>query len=116
MLGAFTCAPVRIDVMVFIDPDNPLAAEILQESGEAYFAACRKMVDSLEALKAFDGSVTSSRLDDEQIARRSALLDNAAERVHFVLIQRDAMKLSWAETFFEHYGVSDEVRARLGQR
>jgi hypothetical protein len=102
--------------MVFVDPDNPLAAEILQESAEAYFAACRKMVDSLEALRAFDRAVASTVPDEEQIARRSELLDNAAERVHFVLIQRDAMKLSWSETFFEDYEVPAEVRERLGQR
>ena len=102
--------------MVFIDPDNPLAAEILQESAEAYFGACKKMVESLEALNAFDRAVASTVLDDEQVARRSELLDNAAERVHFVLIQRDAMKLSWSETFFEDYEVPGEVRARLGQR
>ena len=53
--------------MVFIDPDNPLAVEILQESGEAYFAACRKMVDSLEALRAFDRAVARPVLDSEQI-------------------------------------------------
>ena len=102
--------------MVFIDPDNPLAVEILQESGEAYFAACRKMVDSLEALRAFDGAVALPVREEEQIARRSELLDNAAERVHFVLIQREAMKLSRSETFFEDYEVPAEVRARLGQR
>jgi hypothetical protein len=102
--------------MVFIDPDSPLAAEILQESAEAYFAACRKMVDSLEALRAFDRAVASPVLDDEQIARRSELLNNAAERVHFVLIQRDAMKLSWSETFFEDYEIPAEVKERLGQR
>jgi predicted enzyme involved in methoxymalonyl-ACP biosynthesis len=102
--------------MVFIDPDNPLAAEILQESGEAYFAACRKMVDSLEALREFERDVASADLDEEQIARRSELLDHAAERVHFVLIQRDAMKLSWSETFFEHYEVPEEVTKRLRPR
>jgi hypothetical protein len=102
--------------MVFVDPDSPLAAEILQESAEAYFAACRKMVDSLEALRAFDRTVASSILDDEQTAHRSELLDDAAERVLFVLIQRDAMKLSWSETFFEDYEVPEEVKARLGQR
>ena len=102
--------------MVFIDPDNPLAVEILQEASQTYFAACRKMVDSLEALRAFDRGVASLVLDAEQIARRSELLDSAAERVHFVLIQRDAMKLTWPETFFEDYGVPAEVRARLGRR
>jgi hypothetical protein len=102
--------------MVFIDPDNPLAAEILQESAEAYFGACRKMVESLEGLSDFDRALGSSNPNDEQIARRSELLDDAAERVHFVLIQRDAMKLSPCETFFEDYEVPPEVRERLGQR
>jgi hypothetical protein len=101
--------------MAFIDPDNPLAAEILQETAEAYFAACRKMVDSLETLRAFDRAVPSST-EDAQITPRSQLLDEAAERVHFVLIQRDAMKLSSRETFFDDYGVPDEVRVRLGRR
>ena len=98
------------------DPDNPLAVEIRQEMAAAYFAACRKMVNSLEALKAFDRAVTSSTRDKEQSTRRSELLEDAIERVYFVIIQREAMKLSYSETFFEHYEVPDEVRARLGPR
>jgi len=49
---------------MFIDPDNPLAAEILQEAGQAYFAECKRMVASLEALSAFDRAVGSSAQDD----------------------------------------------------
>lgn len=98
------------------DPDNPLAVEILQETAAAYFAACRKMVDSLEALKAFDRAVASSTPDKQQITRRSELVEAAAEHVHFVVIQREAMKLSWYEEFFEDYGVPGEVRKRFGTR
>ena len=98
------------------DPDNPLAVEIQQEMAAAYFAACRKMVDSLEALKAFDRAVASSTLNKEQITRRSELLEDAGERVYFVVIQREAMKLSCFEEFFEDYEVPDEVRTRLGPR
>jgi hypothetical protein len=98
------------------DPDNPLAAEIQQEMAAAYFAACRKMVDSLEALKAFDRAVASSTLDHEQISRRSELLEDSAERVYFVVIQREAMKLSCFEEFFKDYQIPDEVRTRLGPR
>ena len=101
---------------MFIDPDNPLAAKILQEAGKGYFSGCRKMVDSLEALRAFDRAVALSAQDDEQVTRRFQLLDDAAERVHFVLIQRDAMQLSRSETFFEDYGVPAEVIAQLGKR
>ena len=95
------------------DPDNPLAIEIRQEMAAAYFAACRKMVDCLDALKAFDRDA-SSKLANQQLARRSELLDEAAERVLFVLIQREAMKLSGYDQFFEDYGVPDEVKRRLG--
>ena len=102
--------------MAFIDPDNPLAVEILREAAESYFAACRKMVDSLEALRAFDRAVASSAYDDKQVTRRSQLLDDAAERVYFVLVQRDAMQLSGSATFLDDYGVPAEVVARMGQR
>ncbi len=96
------------------DPDNPLAVEIRQEAAAAYFAACRKMVASLEALNAFDRAVASPTLNAEQFTQRWRLLEDAAQRVHFVLIQREAMKLSHFEHFFELYGVPDEVRARMG--
>jgi hypothetical protein len=102
--------------MPFIDPDNPLAVEIVQEASEAYFAACRKMVASLEALRVFERAAAPSAQEHEHVTRRSELVDDAAERVHFVLIQRDAMKLSWSEMFLDDYEVPAEVRARLGQR
>ena len=99
-----------------LDPDNPLAVEIRQEMAQAYFAACRKMVDSLEVLKAFDRVVASSTLDNEQITRRAQLLEAACERVFFVVIQREAMKFSCFEEFFKDYEISDEVRTQLGSR
>src|SRR5688500_6650496 len=98
------------------DPNNPLLIEIRQEMAEAYFAACRNMLDSIEALKAFDRVPAPSSRKREHIARRSELLDDAAERVHFVLIQREAMKLPWYENFFVDYGVPADVRARVGAR
>jgi hypothetical protein len=101
---------------MFIDPDNPLAAEILQEAGEVYFSACKKMVSSLEALRAFDSVVSPAARDDDRVSRRSQLLDDAAERVFFVLVQRDAMQLSGSETFLDDYGVPAKVIAWMGQR
>jgi hypothetical protein len=101
---------------MFIDRDNPFAAEILQEAGQAYFSACKKMVNSLEVLKAFDSAVDSVARDHKQLTRRSQLLDDAAERVHFVLIQRDAMQLSQSGTFLDDYKIPAEVLARMGQR
>src|SRR5258707_13925770 len=101
---------------MFIDPDNPLAAEILQEAGEVYFSACKMMFSSLEALRVFDSAVGPAARDDERVERRSQLLDDAAERVYFVLVQRDAMELSRSETFLDDYGVPAEVITWMGQR
>ena len=98
------------------DPDNPLAVEIQQEMAAAYFAACRKMVDAIDALQAFDRAVASPSLDVPQTMRRSELLEEAAERVYFIMIQREAMSLCGSELFFESYGVPEEVRTRLGPR
>jgi hypothetical protein len=55
-------------------------------------------------------------LNESRALQRNELLERAAERVFFVVIQREAMKLSHSETFFEDYGIPDEVRARLGPR
>lgn len=97
-----------------IDHDNPLAAEILQEMAAAYFGACRKMVDALDALKAFDSLLAASVPSAAQLAQRTALVTTARERVFFVVIQREAMKLTTSDDFFTDYEVSHEVRAHLG--
>jgi len=102
--------------MALDDPDNPLAIEIRLETAATYFAACRKMVASLEALKAFDSAVAASIPNPEEVARRAELLAEAAERVYFVIIQREAMKLPVYDDFFENYEVPAEVRARLGPK
>ena len=99
-----------------LDSDNPLAVEIRQEIADAYFAACKKMVDSLEALKTFDRARASSSHDLKQIPRRIELIDDAAERVYFVVIQREAMNLPCFVEFFEDYEIPDEVKTRLEPR
>ena len=98
------------------DPDNPLAAEIQQETAAAYFAACKKMIASLDALKAFDHAPAPSTGSNDQTTPRTSLLEEAIERVYSVVIQREAMKLSGYEQFFDNYEVPKEVRARLGTR
>jgi hypothetical protein len=99
-----------------LDADNPLAVEIRQEMAQAYFAGCKKMVASLEALKTFDRAITSGALDHEQCRRRSELLEDAREQVLFVVIQPEAMKLSCFDGFFRDYEIPDEVRTRMGPK
>ena len=82
----------------------------------SYFAACKKMVASLEALKAFDRAHPSAALSHAQHARRSKLLEEAVERVHFVIIQREALQLSGGDQFFQDYAIPEEVKKRLGPK
>jgi hypothetical protein len=99
-----------------MDPDNPLAVEIRQEIAGTYFAACKKMVDSLEALKTFDAAVTPLIPSPKQTTRRRELIENAAERVYYVVIQREAMNLPCFVEFFQDYEIPNEVKTRLGPR
>src|SRR5690349_14461635 len=102
--------------MALPDPDNPLAIEIQQEAAAAYFGACKKMIEALDALKGFDATETTEPNRRTGGASRVELLDAAAERVYFVVIQREAMKLSCAEDFFADYEISREIRKRMGAR
>ena len=54
-------------------PENPMEVELQQEKEAAYFAACRKMVDALEAL----GRCDTSGRNREQARRRVELLEEA---------------------------------------
>jgi hypothetical protein len=84
------------------DRDNPLAGEIMAETAASYFGACKRMVSALDALKTFDAEAASAgpRCDDAaRFARRAALVLDAAERVCFVVVQREAMRLPHHEGF-----------------
>ena len=96
------------------DPDNPLAVEIHQEMAVSYFAACRKMVDALAALKTFDLRNVTVHLETTQAVERDRLVATARERVFYVVIQREAMKLSTFDAFFDDYEISHEIRTKLG--
>ena len=98
-----------------LDSDNPLAAEIRQEMAQAYFASCKKMVAALDALKKFDHENVNFEQIPNYTPQRSELLAAAGERVYFVIIQREAMKLPVHEGFFEDYDIPDEVKTRANQ-
>ena len=100
--------------MRFSDLGTPLATEIQREMAASYFAACKKMVSCLEALKVFDHAHASAALTQDQITRRSDLFEKAVERVHFVIIQREALELSGDEAqFFRDYAIPEEIRMHL---
>ncbi len=102
--------------MTAIDRENPLALEIQQEKAEAYFGACRKMVASLDALKGFDQATARSLPDLKRAPRRSVMVEEAAELVYFLVIQREAMNLRAIDDFFVDYDVPTDVQAQMGPR
>lgn len=102
--------------MRFSDLGGPLAAEIQQEMAASYFAGCKKMVACLKALREFDHIHVSVELTQKQLKQRSKLLEEASERVHAVVIQREALQLSDGDQFFSDYEVPDEVKMRLRPR
>lgn len=100
------------------DDANPLLVEIMAERASAYFATTRKMEKALRALSEFDRTFTSTTtaLDDKQRRYREELLADAAEQAWIFVIQREAMKFSFYEELFSDFGISEEVRKRMGPK
>src|SRR5438552_1692605 len=94
----------------------PLSLEIKQEKAAAYFAICKKMLASIEALQTFDRNLPLRDVTLQQKARRSELLVDAAELVFFFVIQRETMKLPLHDELFDDYGIPEEVRKRMGSK
>lgn len=91
--------------------DNPLEIEFLEEKATAYFATVKKMQAALRALSAFDHSENAPLPQ-----HRLELLEEAAERVWFFLVQREAMKLPFYKTIFADFEIPPEVQARIGPK
>jgi hypothetical protein len=89
-----------------------------QKSNERWLPAIsqrvRKWFLAWRLLKRFDRAHASAALTQDQITRRSELFEKAVERVHFVIIQREALELSGDEAqFFRDYAIPEEIRMHL---
>lgn len=97
--------------------DNPLLAEILAETASAYFGTIRKMQTALAALSEFDRvSKTNELSGAEKTGLRNELLSEAAEKVWFFVVQREAMKLPYYEELFSDFEIPEEVRRNMGPK
>ena len=90
---------------------NVLEYEILQQKAETLGTLGRRVEQALAALRAFEAEVEKVDRD----ARRSALLDEAAERVWAFMIQRGLYGLRYWEAVVRDYGIPREVLNRVGQ-
>jgi len=84
--------------------DNPLEIELLEEKATSYFATVKKMQAALR------------EFDQAGAGQRSELLAEAAERVWFFLVQREAMRLPFYKTIFADFEIPPEVQARIGPK
>jgi hypothetical protein len=90
---------------------NVLDYEILQQKAETLGTLGRQVEQALAALRAFEAGLEEVDRD----AGRSALLDEAADRVWAFMIQRELCGLRYWETVVKDYGIPREVLNRVGQ-
>jgi hypothetical protein len=95
---------------VAFHPLDALTYELNAERAASLGAAARKMEAAIAALRAFDAG------DRPTGVTRADLVADAAERVWYYVVQRDA--LGWHDhTFaFATYDVPAELIARMGPR
>src|SRR3712207_6304044 len=90
---------------------NVLEYETLQQKAQTLGTLGRQVEQALAALHAFD----AERDEWDRDARRSALLDEAADRVWAFMIQRELCGLRYWEAVVKDYGIPREVLNRVGQ-
>ena len=90
---------------------SALDYEILQQKAQTLGTLGRHVELALAALRTFDAEVGGV----DRGARRSALLDEAAERVWAFMIQRELCGFRYWEAVVKDYSIPREVLNRVGQ-
>lgn len=90
---------------------NVVEHEILQQKAQVLGHLGGRVEQALATLRTFDAGTPGA----ESQSRRSALLDQAAERVWAFMIQRELCGLRYWEAVVKDYGIPREVLNRVGQ-
>jgi hypothetical protein len=85
--------------------------EIAQQKAQTLGNLGQQVEHALARLRAFDAGTGGSATG----AQRSALLDEAADRVWAFMIQRELCGLRYWEAVVKDYGIPREVLNRLGR-
>ena len=85
--------------------------EIAQQKAQTLGTLGAQVEQALASLRAFDAGAHGP----ERAAERSALLDEAAERVWAFMIQRELCGLRFWEAVVKEYGIPREVLNRVGR-
>ena len=91
-------------------PIDPIEYELQQERAHALGLAAKKMEEAVAALKAWDAG------DRKPGVRREDLFAEAAERVWYYVIHRDALGMYDHQWALGVYDVPMELYARMGPR
>jgi hypothetical protein len=97
--------------------DNPAAAleyEIAQEKAASLGRLGRGLEAALAALAAFDAQAGEEPPSNSQRERRDALVAEAGDVLWMFIVQREACGLRDSNRAMRDYGVSTEVRLRMG--
>jgi uncharacterized protein DUF6665 len=90
---------------------NVLDYELREQKAQTLGAVARQVEQALAVLRAFDARDPGSEGED----RRSALLDEAADRVWAFMIQRELCGFRNWEAVVRDYRIPREVLNRVGQ-
>ena len=87
-----------------------LDCEILQQKAQTLGNLGRQVEQALATLRAFDAGEHGANKE-----ARSALLDEAAERVWAFMVQRELCGFRYWDAVVKEYGIPAEVLSRVGQ-
>jgi hypothetical protein len=85
--------------------------EILQQKAQTLGTLGRQVEQTLAALRAYDAGGPGA----DRVAQRCTLLDDAAERVWALMIQRELCGFRYWEAVVKEYDIPGEVLSRVGQ-
>jgi hypothetical protein len=94
----------------------PIEHELVAEKAATLGRAGDRLVAALAALARLETEIAREGADPVRISRRRDLQADAAERLWFLIVQREAVGLGHHEGIYQLYRVPPEVRAVAGLR
>jgi hypothetical protein len=94
----------------------PIEHELVAEKAATLGRAGDRFAAALAALARLDEEIAREGADPARLGRRRELQADAAERLWFLIVQREAVGLGHHEGIYQFYRVPPDVRAVAGPR
>jgi hypothetical protein len=96
---------------------SPIDYEILEEKAATLARVTARLEAALAALEALDGEIARAEAPSaETLAQRANLLEEAAQWLWYVVIQREAVGVTSHDALFEAYRIPPQVRRLMGPK